>query len=162
MIRSRRFKNTDADEVASLVATTMLTTNIRDYSRTYLENDLKSLTADDFIEKARFFHCYVFIDEKANRIVAVGSIGPYWGRKDESSLFNIFVLPNYQGRGIGRKLIEVLEQDVYFKRARRIEIPASITGLKFYQKMGYVFKNNVRRVDSEGLYRLEKFNSDSN
>lgn len=100
MIRSRRFKNTDADEVASLVATTMLTTNIKDYSRTYLENDLKSLTADDFIEKARFFHCYVFIDEKANRIVAVGSIGPYWGRKDESSLFNIFVLPNYQGRGI--------------------------------------------------------------
>lgn len=50
-----------------------------------------------------------------------------------------------------------LESDEYFLRADRIEIPASITALSFYQKMGYDFKNGVDYIDEEGLYRLEKF-----
>lgn len=93
-----------------------------------------------------------------NKISAVGSIGAYWGKKDASSLFNIFVSPEYQGQGIGKRLIQLLEQDEYFKRAKRIEIPASITGLGFYQKMGYSFKNGNATLDKEQLYRLEKFN----
>ncbi len=32
------------------------------------------------------------------------------GKEDESSLFTIFVLPEYQGKGIGRKIIETLEK----------------------------------------------------
>ncbi len=158
MITCRAFKNSDADEVANLVKETMLTTNIKDYSIEYLENDLKNLTAQAFIEKAKYFHCYVLIDDTKNKIVAVGSIGAYWGKKDESSLFNIFVSPEYQGQGNGKKLIQVLEQDEYFKRAKRIEIPASITGLGFYEKMGYSFKNGDNMLDDEQLYRLEKYN----
>lgn len=38
-------------------------------------------------------------------IIGCGAIGSYWGKKDESSLFTIFVLPEYQGKGIGRKII---------------------------------------------------------
>jgi len=65
-------------------------------------------------------------------------------------------LPTYQGQGIGRLIIETLEQDTYFQRARRVEIPASITGLEFYQHMGYDFKDGRDVVDEEQLYRLEK------
>lgn len=64
---------------------------------------------------------------------------------------------NYHGKGIGRSIIETLEKDEYFLRAKRIEIPASITALKFYQKMGYTFKNGMNQVDEEQLYRLEKW-----
>ena len=41
----------------------MLTTNIKDYSEEYLNNDLKRLTAQDFITRASYFHCYVFVDD---------------------------------------------------------------------------------------------------
>jgi ribosomal protein S18 acetylase RimI-like enzyme len=157
LITYRIFKNSDADEVANLVKETMLTTNIKDYSEEYLNNDLNRLTAQDFIMRASYFHCYVFIDDTVNKIIAVGSIGAYWDKKDESSLFNIFVSPTYQGQGIGRQLIQVLEEDEYFKRAKRIEIPASITALGFYQKIGYSFKNGNNIIDDEQLYRLEKF-----
>ena len=92
-----------------------------------------------------------------SQIVGCGAIGSYWGKTDESSLFNIFVLPEYQGKGIGRAIIQTLEQDEYFLRAKRIEIPASITACAFYRKMGYDYKNGVVQVDEEGLYRLEKF-----
>lgn len=158
MIKHRTFKDSDAEEVANVVKETMLTTNIKDYSKEYLDNDLKRLTAQDFIERAKYLHCYVFIDNSINKIIAVGSIGAYWDKNDESSLFNIFVSPKYQRQGIGKQLIQVLEQDEYFTRAKRIEIPASITGLGFYQKMGYSFKNGNSILDDEQLYRLEKFN----
>ena len=69
----------------------------------------------------------------------------------------IFVLPAYQGKGIGSKIIHTLEQDEFFLRAKRIEIPASITAVEFYRKMGYDYKNGVAELDDEQVYRLEKF-----
>ena len=105
------------------------------------------------MERARWTHFYVACDD--NKIVGCGAIGPYWDKENESSLFTIFVLPEYQGRGIGRKIIETLEQDEYFLRAKRIEIPASITGTPFYRKTGYDYKNGICTPDEEGLLRLE-------
>lgn len=82
-----------------------------------------------------------------------GSLGPYWGKEDESILFTIFVLPEYQGRGVGRAVIDTLEKDEFFLRAKRIEIPASITGVPFCLKMGYNYKNGVTEPDKEHLIR---------
>ncbi len=53
--------------------------------------------------------------------------------------------------------MRTLGSDDYFLRAKRIEIPSSITARWFYQKMGYVYKNGVDTDDEEQLYRLEKF-----
>lgn len=151
----RLFENKDAEEVSALIAKTLRTTNIRDYSEEYIENDIHVLTPEFMIERAKHTHFYVVCDGET--IVGCGAIGPYWGKEDESSLFTIFVLPEYQGQGIGRTIIETLEADEYFLRAKRIEIPASITACAFYRKMGYDYKNGVDRVDDEQLYRLEKF-----
>ena len=74
-----------------------------------------------------------------------------------SILLSIFVLPEYQGKGIGKQIIQTLEQDEYFVRAKRIEIPASITAVEFYKKMGYDYKNGIAELDDEQLYRLEKY-----
>jgi len=43
-------------------------------------------------------------------------------------------------RKIGRKIIETLEKDEYFLRAKRIEVPASITAVPFYKKWDIVAK----------------------
>ena len=151
----RRFQNSDADKVSKLIIKTLRTTNIKDYSAEYIENDVKMFTPDGVIERAGWMHFYVISDKEA--IVGCGAIGPYWGKEDESSLFNIFVLPEYQGKGVGRKIIETLEKDEYFLRAKRVEIPASITACEFYKKMGYTYKNGIDVVDEEQLFRLEKF-----
>ncbi|MBE7070621.1 MAG: GNAT family N-acetyltransferase, partial [Ruminococcaceae bacterium] len=49
-----------------------------------------------------------------------------------------------------------LENDEFFTRAKRIEIPASITGVPFYLKMGYNYKDGKTDPDEEHLIRLEK------
>lgn len=151
----RKFSNSDADEVSALIIKTLRTTNIKDYSEEFIENDVKMFSPEGVIERASWTHFYVICD--GDIIVGCGAIGPYWGKEDESSLFNIFVLPEYQGKGVGRKIIETLEQDEFFLRAKRVEIPASITACDFYRKLGYVYKNGVDVVDEEQLFRLEKF-----
>ena len=151
----RRFEERDAQEISTLIAETLRTTNIRDYSPEFIENEVKTLTPEYIAWRASWTHFYVVCDGET--IVGCGAIGSYWGSETESSLFTIFVLPEYQGRGIGRRSIETLEQDEYALRAKRIEIPASITACEFYRKMGYDYKNGVNETDDEQLYRLEKF-----
>lgn len=155
MITARRFETADAQEVSALIIKTLRTTNIKDYSPEYIEKDVAQFTPEKVVERASWTHFYVFCDEGI--IVGCGAIGPYWSSETESSLFNIFVLPEYQGKGVGRKIIETLEADEYALRAKRIEIPASITACAFYRKMGYDYKNGIDTVDAERLYRLEKF-----
>ncbi len=151
----RRFEKKDAKAVSALIAYTLRTTNRADYSEEYLEKDIQCLQPENLISRAEVQHFYVAEDD--NRIVGCGSIGSYWGKEDESSLFTIFVHPDQQGKGLGQSIIETLEQDEYALRAKRIEIPASITGLPFYLKMGYSYKNGKAVIDEEQLYRLEKF-----
>ena len=116
---------------------------------------MQRFTPRDVLQRTSWMHFYVACDEK--KIVGCGAIGPYWGKEDESSLFNIFVLPEYQGRGIGKQIIATLEEDEFFLRAKRIEIPSSITAVEFYKKMGYTYKNGFDSIDEEQLYRLEKY-----
>ena len=151
----RRFQETDAKEVAHLIAKKLRITNSKDYSSEYIENDISLLTPEYLIQRSQWTHFYVVCDEDI--IIGCGAIGPYWGKQDESSLFTVFVLPEYQGKGIGRRIVETLESDEFFLRAKRIEIPASITACEFYRKMGYDYKNGIHAVDEEKLFRLEKF-----
>lgn len=150
----RRFKEEEAKEVSDLIRKTIRISNTKDYPLELMEQLIESETPEHVKERASWTHFYVALDE--DRIVGCGAIGPYWGKEDESSLFTIFVLPEYQGKGVGRAIIETLENDSYFLRAGRIEIPASITGVPFYLKMGYHYKNGITTPDDEHLIRLEK------
>ena len=154
-MRIRRFEEQDAREVSDLIITTLRVSNTRDYPAELMEKLILHQQPDDVLTRASWTHFYVAEDGKT--IIGCGAIGPYWDSLEESSLFTIFVLPEWQGKGVGRLIVETLEQDEFALRAKRIEIPASITGLPFYQKMGYDFKNGNRELDEEGLYRLEKF-----
>ena len=150
----RRFRDSDAETVSALIVRTLLVSNTNDYPAEMMEALAKTQTPKHVRQRASWTHFYVA--EEAGSILGCGAIGPYWDREDESSLFTIFVSPAHQGRGIGRAIVETLEKDEFALRARRIEIPASATGLPFYQKMGYTFKNGVNSPDGEHLYRLEK------
>ena len=151
----RRFTKNDAEKVSSLIIRTLKTTNSKDYSEESIKALEKQMQPSHILERASWTHFYVVEDN--DTIIGCGAIGPYWGSETESSLFNIFVSPEYQGNGIGRKIIKTLEQDEYFLRAKRVEVPASITAVNFYRKFGYDYKNGVDRPDEEQMYRLEKF-----
>ncbi len=151
----RLFNQNDAIETAQMIAETLRVSNSKDYSSEYIEANISSHSAEVLIARANEGHMYVVCD--GLKIIGCGTIAGYWGSTTESILLTIFVLPDYQGKGVGKQIIEALEQDEYFLRAKRIEIPASITAVEFYKKMGYDYKNGITELDEEQVYRLEKF-----
>ena len=159
MITVRKYIDGDEYEISKIIAKDLYTENIKDYSKESIDKVVESLNEDTIKKRAQVFNCYVVLDSQ--KIIGVGMIGPYWGSQTESSFFTIFIDPSYKGKGIGRKIIETLENDIYYKRADRVEIPASISGLNFYRHFGYGFKINDKVkgniVDDEGEYRLEKY-----
>lgn len=154
-ISVRRFTEEDAEEVSKLVVRNFLEVNSKDYGIAAMEKLAKVYDSGKVLNIANYAHMYVF--EWNGKIVGTGSISSFWGSKTESILLTIFVLPELHGNGIGRKIINTLEQDEFYVRATRIEIPASITATKFYRKFGYDYKNGVKELDEEHHYRLEKF-----
>ena len=150
----RRFCEADSEQVSAMIIQTLKTSNSKDYSAEDISALERKMHPAGVLGRASWTHFYVA--EENGDIIGCGAIGPYWGSETESSLFNIFVLPEYQGKGVGRKNIETLERDEFFLRAKRVEVPASITGVGFYRKLGYEYKNGIDRPDEERLYRLEK------
>lgn len=150
----RRFTNEDAEAVSALIRKTVGISNRRDYPEDVIDALIELETPEHVQERAGWTHFYVA--QEGDSIIGCGAIGPYWGKEDESSLFTIFVLPEYQGKGVGRAIVDTLEKDEFFQRAKRIEIPASITGVPFYRKLGYDYKNGITEPDEEHIIRLEK------
>ena len=150
----RSFEETDARPVADMISRTLQISNSRDYLPETIRELILHQQPEDILMRASWTHFYVA--EEDGVILGCGAIGPYYRREDESSLFTFFVRPESQRQGIGRRIMETLEKDEYFLRARRVEIPASVTGLPFYLKMGYTYKDGITSPDAEMLYHLEK------
>ena len=156
----RRFEAADAGQVSRLIITTLRTTNRADYTAAYLEDLIAGLGPEDIRDRAGKTHFYVVCE--GDEIIGCGAVGPCTGRERVSSLSSVFVLPKYQNRGVGKELIRVLEQDPYFTDADRVEVPASITAVEFYRKLGYDYIDGERSLDEKQLYRLEKITGKKN
>ncbi|MCI8956007.1 MAG: GNAT family N-acetyltransferase [Eubacterium sp.] len=154
-VNIRKFEKKDAEPISRLIVRNFLEVNSKDYGIEAMKELAQSHDADWVRRIAGYAHMYVF--ERENQVIGVGSISSFWGSETESILLTVFVLPEFHGKGIGRLIINTLEADELFTRANRIEIPASITAVEFYRKLGYDFKNGVKELDDEGHYRLEKF-----
>lgn len=152
----RRYQEADAEAIVNLIKRNFLEINVKDYGEEAMKALAEHHDVNWFKGVAASSHVYVFCID--GDIVGVGSIASYWGSLTESILLTIFVLPELHGKGIGRFIIQTLEQDELFLRADRIEIPASITAVEFYKKQGYDYKNGINELDDEGHFRLEKFN----
>lgn len=149
-------KEEDFEKVHELIKKTCQISFTPYYPPAFIENVIQNLTPEKLKSRASWTHFYVVKED--NKILGCGAIGPYWDSLTESSIFNVFVDPDSQGKGVGRKIIETLEKDYYFTRATRIEIPSGIVALPFYKKFGYEHKNGQLNY-SNGHFALEKFNT---
>lgn len=155
-ITVRKYKEQDAEAIVNLIRRNFLEVNVKNYGEKAMKELANNHDVNWFKGVASYANVYVFCVE--DEIIGVGSISSFWGSLTESILLTIFVLPELHGNGVGRYIIQTLEQDELFLRADRIEIPASITAIEFYRKQGYDYKNGIRELNDEGHYRLEKFN----
>lgn len=152
----RRFTDCDARQISELIGRNFMEVNSKDYPLEEMIEKSKEFSPEKVRYRATNGHMYVVCEGET--VIGTGTISDFWGSTKESILLTIFVTPEYQGRGIGRRIIETLETDELFVRAKRVEVCASITACEFYKKCGYEYKDGLKKLDEEGHYRMEKYN----
>ena len=153
-VHIRRIEKEDINVVSEIVCRNFMEINIKDYPREEMEYLCQTYTPQKIIEISDYAHMYVACLE--DEVVGCGAIHSSEGKEDESILRAVFVLPELQGRGIGKEILKKLEEDKLFLRAKRVKVLASITACDFYLKMGYTYKDGIKELDGDGLYHLEK------
>lgn len=94
---------------------------------------------DEAVQQARFEQKF---DPTKNQIIVTGDtdIGVFWAEPRPNAFFlaKIYILPAYQGRGLGSRLIEST-----IKKAAELGVPVSLRVLKtnparrLYQRLGF-------------------------
>lgn len=73
---------------------------------------------------------------------------------DEGCLFAAFVLPEYEGRGIGRRLVVLAEQELFQQHEMAwLETDKNSSAAKFYMQLGWGNKKDINDTD----IKLEKY-----
>lgn len=152
-ITIRRFEASDAKVVSDIICRNLLEINIKDYSIEAMKVLCTFNTPEVLIVKSKERHSYVAV--MGDGIVGTGSIG----MEDEaqvSMIHTVFIVPERQGEGIGRHILNALEKDVFFTTSKRVKACASITALGFYLKMGYGFADKQAKLIDDDYYPVVK------
>ncbi|MFQ6084105.1 MAG: GNAT family N-acetyltransferase [Candidatus Aminicenantia bacterium] len=92
---------------------------------------LKIDSPQSFEERAQQFHIVVY--EENGRIISMGGL-------DKNEIRGMFVDPEYQGRGIGRAIIQYLEALIPRDKYSYIFLNSTRIAEQFYVRMGYAAK----------------------
>ena len=130
----RTFEPGDAAAVSALLATTMRRSNAGDYAPERLEPLIAYFTPAKLVQLAAERTCLVADD--GGRVVGTGAL-------DGPALATFFVHPDWQGRGVGTRLLAALEDAARAAGLTRLVVDASVTGAPFYARHGYARTGEV-------------------
>lgn len=150
----RAFEESDGKSVSELMKRNFLEINSKDYPLEQMIALTEEYTAEKLVTQAE--HAHMYVAELGDRIVGTATICPYYDSSTESIILSFFVLPEYHSKGIGRALMTQLENDPFYTRADRIEIPSSRTAVTFYEQFGFSIIDSTAPEDEHGYIRLEK------
>ncbi|MEK6894619.1 MAG: GNAT family N-acetyltransferase [Nanoarchaeota archaeon] len=126
----RRFKIQDASEISSLIRRSILNRNNIDYTVSQINSIAKYYSPENIMND--FDRKFIVVCLDKNKIVGTGTL---FG--DE--LMTLFIDPDYQKKGIGKKLMDILEEEAKKKGILRVWVVSTLTAVNFYRKLNYSF-----------------------
>ena len=135
----RRFKLGDETKISYLIKCTVYLVNSVDYPASIIEKARLDNTPSKIIKKSRENIVYVAVKDK--KIMGTATLA---GNKVEA----VYVHPRYHSLGVGKKLMEKLEEQARSKGYTKLILYASITAVGFYEKLKY---KKIKKV-SDGPY----------
>ena len=140
MFLVRKFEPKDAGAVSFVVRETMKESNSADYSFEILQPLIEYFSPEKILQLSRERFCLVA--EADNQIVGTAAL-------EDAELVTFFVLPVYQKKGIGGKLLEEIENFAVRGGIETICVNSSKTGQYFYEKSGYR-RTGVEKIETAG------------
>ena len=80
----------------------------------------------------------MFVAEADRAVVGTASLARDNRTAEEKYVcLTVFVLPECHRSGVGKRLMARVEETARGRGARALQVPASVTALPFYRKLGY-------------------------
>jgi GNAT superfamily N-acetyltransferase len=128
MVTIRAFEPHDAEAVSIVIRQTMATSNRADYPIERLQPLIDYFSPAKVLLLSYERICLVAeMDEQVVGTIAL----------EGNELCTFFILPEYQGMGIGSQLLTAIEQLAVVAGINTIHMDASLTGAVFYERRGY-------------------------
>lgn len=157
MIEIKDYEDKYAEEISKIVVQNMLEVNSKDYGIEYCQNSAKDFTVNKVIENFNK-RTKVFVALENDYVVGTASLDKSWYNDDgEYWILTVFVDIVHHKQGIGKMLIQKLEEFAKEMKFKKLVIPASITGCEFYHKLGYEYKNGKKELNEDKMYIMEKY-----
>lgn len=126
-----------SEATAEVIKRNLEEVNCKDYPPKVIDAMIKYYSPDNLNKLA--VKRLVYVVEVEGTIKATGSL-------EGNGIYTVFVNPDYHGSGLGRLLMEYLEEQAATRGYEVTTLDASLTAFPFYAKMGY---KEVRSIESE-------------
>lgn len=152
-----------AKEMSEIILSNLYTINIKDYGKEAIDKIARHFTEDE-IKKNFPNRVKCFVALKEGKVVGTASIDrikDMYGvkiehRENKYIILTVFTSLENQHQGIGKMLIQKIEEYASEKQATELLIPASIYGCEFYKKLGYDYYHGIKTLNEDGEYVLSK------
>lgn len=118
----------DCAAISKIVVRTVQETNTKDYPPQVIAEVTANFSPERVAE--RLSGREVFVATERGMIVGTASL-------DGTTVRSVFVLPEFQKRGVGRALLDHIEDMARRRGIARLDVPASVSAEGFYQRIGY-------------------------
>ncbi len=153
-MKTRRLIKDELVKLIDLAHRNFYEVNSKDYSDEAIQGLVDRYNEEKVTEIFDTGHIYAVLD--GENIVGVGAITPHGESMTESILLSIFVNPDCQGKGVGKIVMDALESDEIFLNSEKVVLNSSITAAGFYEKLGYAYKDNEKKLQVGDYYKMEK------
>lgn len=162
-IQIREYEAKYAKGMSEIILSNLYTINIQDYGKEVIDHIARHFTEEE-IKKNFPERVKCFVAMRNGKVVGTASMDKvkslYGIQVDDSTnkylVLTVFIDINSHYQGIGRKLIERIEEYAKEIGAEELIIPASIHGVEFYKKLGYDYLNGNKELNKDGEYVLSK------
>lgn len=153
MAEIRRYIPGEEETLSRLLRRTLLEVNANHCPKAEIDWLYARYTPAGVAEIASKGHMYVVVENG----ITVGTGTTIVTGENECEIIAAFLLPEAIGRGLGRRLFQVLESDELAAGAKRIWLTSSANALDFYEKIGYTYTWGYRQRDPVNhLLEMEK------
>ena len=141
-VQIRRALDSEVGAISGLVVQTLRLSNARDYPPEVIDRVAANFDAAAVRELMATREVFVALD--GERVVATASLAG-------DVLRSVFVLPEMQGRGLGKALMKHVEGVARAAGVQQLRVPASLTAVPFYSALGYAVVREVVDGDERTL-----------
>lgn len=124
----REATDDDALAVSGVILKALRQINAKDYSPEIIERVEASFSPSAVLNLLKQRKVFVALHDQ--QIVGTASL-------DGNAVRTMFVAPDVQRRGIGRRLMEAVEAAARISRVKVLVVPSSVTAEQFYARLGF-------------------------